>query len=316
MFRTGTHANFLLLSILASVLTIFLKFIAFYITGSVGLLSDALESLINLAAAVIAFIMLSIALYPPDREHPFGHSKAEYFSSVSEGMLIILAAIAIGVSAIERIINPHDLEKLGTGMIISIAASAVNLITALTLIRAGKKYRSITLEADGRHLLTDVWTTAGVLAGLLLVNITGYRMLDPLIAIGVALNILYTGYNLIRRSVSGLMDSSMCEEDMKRIRGILDGFTEKRIQYHSLYTRVAASKNFIFFHLLVPGNWSIKSGHEISKKIERKIKKTLGSAEVFVHIEPLNDPESFDDYLEGTDKDRLTGKPDQGFILK
>jgi cation diffusion facilitator family transporter len=306
MFRTGTHANFLLLSIVASFITIFLKFSAFYITGSVGLLSDALESLVNLAAAVIAFMILSVALYPPDREHPFGHSKAEYFSSVSEGMLIILAAVAIGVSAIERIINPRELEKLGAGIMISVAASAVNLITALILIKAGKKYSSITLEADGRHLLTDVWTTAGVLAGLLLVNISGYRMLDPLIAIGVALNILYTGYKLIRRSVSGLMDSSMCEEDMKRIRGILEGFTGKRIQYHSLYTRIAASKNFIFFHLLVPGSWSIKSGHEISKKIEKEIKKTLGSSEVFVHIEPLNDPESFDDYLEGT-AERQTG---------
>lgn len=289
--------NFVWISIAASVATIVLKSSAYFITGSVGLLSDAIESLINLAAAVMALVMLYIALSPPDKRHPFGHHKAEYFSSVTEGILILLAAIAIGVAAIERLLRPHSIEALGTGLLISAAASVINLIVGLLLLNAGKKYRSIILEADGKHLLTDVWTTAGVLLALLLVNVTGWIILDPMIAIVVALNIVYTGMQLVTRSISGLMDTAMSSEDQSKITSILDRYCADGMKYHSLYTRSAASKNFISFHLLLPGNWTVSRGHDMTKQIEDRVKLIFDDAEIFIHLEPLEDPDSFDDYL-------------------
>jgi cation diffusion facilitator family transporter len=294
----NSPVKYVWISIAASIATIMLKGGAYYITGSVGLLSDALESFINLAAAVTALVMITIAMSPPDKDHPFGHSKAEYFSSVIEGALILVAAVAIGVTSIEKVLNPGELNDLGVGLIISASASVINLFTALVLLKAGKKYKSITLEADAHHLLTDVWTTAGVIAGLLLVKLTGWIILDPVIAILVALNIVFTGVKLIRRSVSGLMDEALPEEDLIKVKDILNCYEEQCITYHSLYTRRAASKNFIFLHLLMPGNWHISRGHEITKEIEHKIGKTLPDSDVFIHIEPLNDPDSFDDYLE------------------
>lgn len=285
------------ISIAASIATILLKGAAYFITGSVGLLSDALESFINLAAAVMALVLITIAVSPPDREHPFGHSKAEYFSSVIEGALILVAAIAIGVTATERLMNPKPLEELGLGLIVSVSASVINLVTALILLKAGKRCNSITLEADARHLMTDVWTTAGVLAGLLLVKVTGWIILDPVIAILVALNIVFTGFRLIKRSVSGLMDEALPEDEMNKIKEILDRYRRERIIYHSLYTRKAASKNFIFLHLLMPGDWHINRGHEVTKRIEGEIKSALDESDVFIHIEPINDPDAFDDYL-------------------
>lgn len=290
--------KFIWLSIAASVITISLKSVAYLMTGSVGLLSDALESFINLAAAVMALFMLIVAASPPDREHPFGHHKAEYFSSVTEGILILLAAIAIGVTAIERLLRPQPIQQLGTGLIISTAASMVNLAVGLLLVKAGRHHRSITLEADGKHLLTDVWTTAGVIAGLFVVRVTGWITLDPIIAIFVAGNIVYTGIRLIMRSVAGLMDSALPESEQERIRRILDSYCIDGLKYHSLYTRSAASKNFIFFHLLLPGNWHINRGHSLTKEIERRITEALPESEVFIHIEPVNDPDAFDDYLQ------------------
>jgi cation diffusion facilitator family transporter len=286
------------ISIAASIATILLKGGAYFITGSVGLLSDALESFINLAAALAALIMITIAMTPPDKDHPFGHSKAEYFSSVIEGTLILVAAIAIGVTSTERLMNPQPLQELGIGLLISVSASLINLFTAIVMLKAGKRLNSITLEADARHLMTDVWTTGGVLMGLLLVKITGWIILDPVIAILVAVNIVFTGIRLIKRSVSGLMDEALPEDQLKMVKGILDSYEAQCITYHSLYTRRAASKNFIFLHLLMPGNWHISRGHEITKEIERKIEGTLPHSDVFIHIEPLNDPDSFDDYLE------------------
>jgi len=285
------------ISIAASVSTIILKAGAYYITGSVGLLSDALESFINLAAALMALVLITVALTPPDREHPFGHNKAEYFSSVIEGVLILLAAIAIGVTSIERIINPKDLQDLGAGLVISVMASVINFITAMVLLKAGRKFRSITLEADAKHLMTDVWTTGGVLAGLLLVKVTGWYFLDPVIAIFVALNIVFTGVILIKRSVSGLMDEALPEAELGKVKDILDRYKCERIIYHSLYTRRAASKNFIFLHLLMPGDWHISRGHQVTKRIESEIKASVAESDVFIHIEPLNDPDAFDDYL-------------------
>ncbi|HPS56811.1 MAG TPA: cation diffusion facilitator family transporter [Spirochaetota bacterium] len=290
--------KFIWVSIAASVITISLKSTAYLLTGSVGLLSDAIESFINLAAAIMALVMLLIASSPPDREHPFGHHKAEYFSSVTEGIMILLAAIAIGVTAIERLLRPQPVEQLGIGLLISTGASLINLSVAVMLLRAGKKYRSITLEADGRHLMTDVWTTGGVLVALLLVKVTGWIILDPVIAILVAANIVFTGIKLIIRSVSGLMDSALSEDEQNSISKVLDSCCTDVMKYHSLYTRRAASRNFIFVHLLMPGNWDISNGHKITKEIEQKIKDVLNNSDVFIHIEPLDDPDAFDDYLE------------------
>jgi cation diffusion facilitator family transporter len=295
--KKDSPVKYIWVSVAASISTLLLKGSAYYLTGSVGLLSDALESFINLAAAVMALVLITIAISPPDKEHPFGHSKAEYFSSVIEGVLILFAAIAIGVTSIERIMNPRLLQDLGIGLLISVAASAINLFTALALLKAGKRYNSITLEADARHLLTDVWTTGGVLIGLLMVKITGWVILDPIIAVLMAFNIVVTGIKLIMRSVSGLMDEALPEDQLKAVKKILNKYKSKRIIYHSLYTRKAASKNFIFLHLLMPADWHISRGHEITKKIEGEIKCLLSESDVFIHIEPLNDSDAFDDYL-------------------
>ncbi len=294
----NSHAKYLWISIVASVATILLKGVAYYVTGSVGLLSDAIESFINLAAAVTAFVLLTIALKPPDREHPFGHNKAEYFSSIIEGTLIFLAAVAITVTAIERLLNPRPPHDLGAGLLISVAASGINFVTAMILLKAGRRFDSITLVADARHLLTDVWTTGGVLAGLFVVNLTGWIVLDPIVAILVAGNIVFTGIGLIRRSVSGLMDEALPPEEIATLKKILDAHTNEGIGYHSLYTRKASSKRFVSLHLVVPGEWQIVKGHELTKTIESEISTVFPDCDVFIHIEPMNDPAAFDDYLD------------------
>ncbi len=289
--------RFVWLSIVASIITITLKTLAWLMTDSVGLLSDAMESVINLFAAVIALVALTIALRPPDRNHPFGHHKAEYFSSVIEGILILVAAISIGYAAITRLIHPQPIASISLGLIISISATAVNWITAIILLKAGKRHHSITLEADAHHLMTDVYTTGGVIAGLILVHFTGWLWLDPVIAIGVAINIVFTGTKLIGRSVSGLMDQALPEADMEVINTILKKHENSNIQHHALYTRRASSRNFITFHLLVPGSWSVTRGHELTKLIERDLEEALPRSDIFIHLEPEGDPESFDDYL-------------------
>lgn len=295
------------ISIAASVLTIALKGYAYYLTGSVGLLSDALESFINLAAGILALVLITIAFIPPDKEHPFGHTKAEYFSSITEGLLIFAAALAIGVTSVERILHPRPIQQLGIGLLVSVGASLINLVTALILLRAGKAYRSITLEADAKHLLTDVWTTFGVIVGLFFVKLSGWTILDPIIAIAVAVNILYTGTRLIMKSVSGLMDSALPEKDLEHIKKVLR--TYPGVRFHSLYTRKAGSRDFIFFHLLLPGCWHISRGHSVTKEIEGKIRKILPEADIFIHVEPLDDPDSFDDYLDKRKNGSAAGKP-------
>ncbi|MFH0976485.1 MAG: cation diffusion facilitator family transporter [Spirochaetota bacterium] len=296
--NNSSPAKIVWIPIAASVITIILKSVAFYITGSVGLLSDAMESFINLTASVVAMIALTIACRPPDKQHPFGHHKAEYFSSILEGVLIIIAAIAIGVTSIERLINPHILEKLNLGLLISAGASIINFVTARILFRAGRKYNSITLEADAQHLMTDVWTTGGVLAGLLLIEITGFSWLDPVIAIAVAVNIVYTGIKLIIRSVSGFMDTALTEAELDAVKAILEKYKKTGISYHALYTRKSSAMNFITLHLLMPGDWTVSKGHKITKQIEKDIKCDFPNSDIFIHLEPFNDPESFDDVLQ------------------
>ena len=295
---------FMYLSIAAAIVTILLKSYAYYITGSMGLLSDALESFVNLFAAVFALVMLTISQKPADEEHRFGHGKAEYFSSAIEGALILVAAFTIIWAAIPRIMNPAPLENVNTGLFFSLLASLVNLAVGMTLIHQGKENKSILLEADGRHLMTDVYTTVGVIVGIVMVMITGWLIIDPIIAILVALNIIYTGYKLISRSASGLMDATIPEEDLQKITTYLDSIKEQHIEYHSLLTRIAGQRKFISLHLLIPGEWTVKKGHDYADDVEETIISLFDEpVTVSTHIEPVEDPASMRDI--GIDRIRI-----------
>ena len=282
-------SRFAWLSILAAVVTITLKAIAYLLTGSVGLLSDTIESFINLAAGVMALWMLTIAARPPDENHLYGHSKAEYFASTVEGGLILVAAASIFITAIERIASPQPLGQLGLGLGVSVLASAINFGVARVLLGVGKKYNSITLEADAHHLMTDVWTSVGVLAGVGLVAITGWLILDPIVALLVAGNIVWTAVSLLRRSVSGLMDASLPETDQKKIEDVLDTYRQKQIDFHALRTRQAAARKFVSVHVLVPGTMTVHDAHHLAEDIERDIRQAVGNASVITHIEPAED---------------------------
>lgn len=283
------------LSVAAALTTITLKSVAYWLTGSVGLLSDAIESLVNLAAAVLALILLTVAARPPDEEHLYGHGKAEYFASGAEGALILLAAISIVYTAVNRLLHPQLLEQPGLGLAVSVVASLVNLAVARILLRVGRQYDSITLEADARHLLTDVWTSGGVIVGVALVALTGWQPLDPIIAIGVALNIIWSGYGLLRRSVLGLMDTALPAVEQKAVLAVLAKYETEGIAYHALRTRQAGARRFVSLHILVPGAWSVQRGHYLLERIEDDIRHELADVTVFTHLEPQDDPRSFED---------------------
>jgi cation diffusion facilitator family transporter len=283
------------LSIAAAVLTIGMKTAAYFLTGSVGLLSDALESVVNLAGALMALAMLTIAARPADEDHAYGHTKAEYFSSGFEGALILVAAVMIAVTAIRRLISPEPLEQVGLGLIVSIAASLINLGVALVILPAAKRYNSITLEADARHLLTDVWTSVGVIVGVALVAITGWLRLDPIVALLVAANIVWTGIRIVRKSVRGLMDIAIPVEEQDALRKVLEPYEQNGVQFHALRTRQSASRRFVSFHVLVPGNWSVDKGHHLLERVEADVRGTIPEVTVFTHLESLNDPTSWDD---------------------
>lgn len=284
------------ISIAAAVVTILLKFYAYHLTGSIGFMSDAMESLVNLFAAVFALVMLHLLQKPADEGHAFGHTKAEYFSSAAEGALILIAAFSIIRSAITRLIEPVPLENLNTGLLFSLLASLVNMVVGIILIKSGKKHKSLILEADGRHLMTDVWTSAGVIAGIVVVKFTGWVVIDPIIALLVAINIIYTGYKLISRSASGLMDASIPDEDIQKVTTYLDSLKEQQIEYHSLLTRSAGQRKFISLHLLVPGEWSVQKGHDYADRIELTIENMFNEpVTVSTHIEAVEDPASMND---------------------
>ena len=278
------------LSIAAAVSTILLKGVAWQLTGSVGLLSDAIESFVNLAGALMALWMLTLAAQPADAAHPHGHGKAEYFSSAFEGFLIVLAAFSIGYAAIMRLLEPQPLEAVGVGLVVSVIASIINFATAGVLMRVGKKHNSITLEADAHHLMTDVWTSAGVIAGVGLVAWSGWLWLDPVIALLVAANIVWTGYQLMRRSADGLMDHALPADKLEKIEQLLASYREKGLEFHALRTRQAGSRAFVTLHVLVPGHWSVQEGHDWAGRIEADIRKTLEYADVTTHLEPIGDP--------------------------
>jgi len=287
--------RFAWLSIAAAVVTIAIKSIAYLMTGSVGLLSDALESLVNLAGAVMALAMLTVAGRPEDEDHAHGHGKAEYFSSGFEGGLIAIAALGIAAAAIDRLITPRELHQLGAGVAVSFGAALINLAVALVLMRAAKKHRSVTLEASGHHLMTDVWTSLGVLVGVGLVMLSGKAWLDPIVALVFAANIFITGFKIVRESVFGLMDASLPPDEMEKIRATLKGFESDEVQYHALRTRRAGTKRFATMHLLVPGAWSVQQGHDLVEQIEDALHDQLPGFSVVVHVEPIEDPAAWAD---------------------
>ncbi len=267
-----------------------MKACAYWLTGSVGLLSDAIESLVNLVGGMMALAMLTIAVRPADDDHPFGHSKAEYFSSGVEGTLILIAAISIAVTAIQRLIAPKPLEQLGIGLAVSVGASLVNLAVALLLLKAAKKNRSITLEANAQHLLTDVWTSVGVVVGVGMVAITGWNRFDALAALAVAANIVWTGSGIIRRSIEGLMDKALPVEQQELARDVLERLCTDGVRYEEMRTRQSGGKRFVSVRVLVPGTWTVHRGHELLDQLEEEIVRVLPDTSVATHMEPLDHP--------------------------
>lgn len=297
--------RFAWLSIAAAILTICLKAAAYVVTGSVGLLSDALESIVNLVAAIAALVALTLVAKGPDEEHAYGHDKVEYFSSTLEGALVLVAAGAIVLTALPRLVTPQPIAQAGAGIAISIVASLVNLLVARQLLRAGKAHRSITLEADARHLMTDVWTSAGVVVAIAGVAVTGWERLDPLIALVIAANIIWTGVMLLRRSFLGLLDTALPAGDLATINAILHRYQERDdIRTHALRSREAGSRRFVSFHILVPGWWSVHEGHRLLEEIEAEIARALPGITVFTHLEALDDPASYADTTLDRDRER------------
>jgi cation diffusion facilitator family transporter len=294
--------RFAWLSIAAAVVTMALKSAAYVLTGSVGFMSDAIESLVNVVGAVMALSMLTVASRPADEGHRYGHGKAEYFSSFFEGSLIFAAAVGIGIAAVERLFQPRPLEQIGLGMAVSAAASVINLAAALIILRAGRRHQSISLEANAKHLLTDVWTSAGVIVGVGAVALTGWHVLDPIIALAVAANIVATGVGIVRSSVSGLMDSALPEADERRVQAVLDRYATDGVQFHALRTRQAGARRFVSVHVLVPGQWTVQRGHHLLERIEADVRQALPGVTVFTHLESLDDPASWDDVALDRDK--------------
>ena len=283
------------LSIGAAVLTIGLKGGAYLLTGSVGLLSDALESFVNLVAAVVALRALAVAGRPADEEHAYGHTKAEYFSSGFEGALVLMAAGTIAIVSVGRLLDPRPLEQLGVGLAISVAASVVNFAVARLLLRPAARYDSIALEADAHHLMTDVWTSAGVLVGVGMVGLTGWSVLDPLVALLVAANITRVGVSLLRRSMLGLLDTALPLDVMASIRQVLDAYEGSGVEFHALRTRRSGARRFMSVHVLVPGEWTVQQGHDLLERIEAGIRNAVPRITVFTHLEPIEDPVAWED---------------------
>lgn len=294
--QRSSLTRFAWLSIGTALATMALKAVAYLLTGSVGLLSDAIESSVNLVAAVVALVALRIAARPADETHHWGHGKAEYFSAGVEGLMIFAAAGAVLATAVPRLLHPRPLESVGVGLVVSAVAGAANLAMARVLLRAGRAHRSITLTADGKHLMTDVWTSAGVIVGVGLVAVTGWQRLDPLVAAVVGVNILVAGYTLIRNSTSGLMDAALPAADLAAVEAVLARHrAEGEVAFHAVRTRASGQHRFVLFHLLVPGDWSVREGHDLAERIEREICAALPGTSVTAHIEPIDDDASYTD---------------------
>ncbi len=288
-----------LLSVAAAIITLLLKFGAYFLTGSVGLLSDAIESFVNLAAALIALTAISISHRPPDSNHAYGHEKAEYFSSGAEGALILIAAGAIIISAVPRLLNPAPLENVGIGVAVALIASAINFAVSRFMLHIAHQEDSIALEADAHHLMTDVWTSMGVVIGIVVVSVTGWQVLDPLIAIAVGINIVWMGVKLIRRSTAGLMDAALPPAEIEVIQAAIQQTAGADTPYHALRTRKSGSRRFIDFHLLMPGQTSVQASHDLANRVEAAIEQGLPNAFVTIHVEPREDTASWDGDMVG-----------------
>lgn len=284
-------------SIAAAVATIGLKAVAYLVTGSVGLLSDAAESGVNLVAAIVALTALRVAARPADDNHHFGHGKAEYFSAGVEGLMIFVAAALILLAAVDRLIRPQELESLGIGLAISTVASVINGVVGILLLRAGRAHRSVALEADGKHLLTDVWTSVGVVVGVLLVALTGWLRLDPLVATAVGLNIIHTGWRLIRQSLSGLLDRALDADSQAKVDAVLAAYEAEQVRFHAVRSREAGHRSFLSMHVLVPGSWTVQEGHDLLEEIEERLRGVVDHLEVSAHLEPIEDPRSYEESL-------------------
>lgn len=289
--------RFAWMAIATAIATIMLKAVAWWVTGSVGLLSDTAESVVNLAAAIMALIALRVAARPADHNHQFGHSKAEYFSAAVEGQMILIAAVIIMWSAGHRFLNPQPLDNLSVGLVVSVAASVLNAAMAWVLIRAGRRYRSLTLSADGKHLLTDVWTSVGVVVGVVLVALTGIDRLDPIVAFAVGLNIIVTGAKLLQESAAGLMDTTMPVSEAQEIAAHLEQFVSDQVHLHGLRTRVSGHQRFAEVHVLVPGQWSVQQGHDVVEEIDASVRRSFEDLHLLCHLEALEDPRSYADFV-------------------
>lgn len=290
-----TPRFYMILSVLAALVTMGVKFFGYLLTGSVGLFSDAAESVVNLVAALVGLWALTLAARPADEEHAYGHTKSEYFSSGVEGALILVAALVIAFEAIPHLLHPEPIEQAFVGLAFSGVGALINGVLAWFLLQEGKKQRSITLEADAHHLFTDVVTTAGVLVGISLVALTKWYILDPVVALLVAINILWTGGKLLRQTGSGLLDTALPQEERAMINEILDSYRKRGIVFHALRSRMAGRRRFVSFHVIVPGQWTVQRGHSICEEIERAIREALPESTVFTHLEPQEDPASFED---------------------
>lgn len=283
------------LSVGTAVLTISIKYIAYLVTGSVGLFSDALEGIVNLVAALVVLTTLKIVEQPPDETHPYGHDKAEYFSSGIEGTLIVIAALTILYTSVQRLLTPEPLEQVGLGLILALVASAINFVVGQLLIRTGKQHDSISIEADGKHLMSDVWTSVGVVVGVGIAVLTGLEWLDPVVAIIVGLKIGWEGISIFRRSSQGLMDSAIEPNERELVETILNTYCQHGIEWHALRTRQSGSRRFISVHILVPGSWTVQQGHDLAENIEAHMRRQINHCSVFTHVEPLEDPRAFGD---------------------
>jgi cation diffusion facilitator family transporter len=287
------------LSVAAALATIALKTGAWWLTGSVGLLSDALESLVNLAGAMFALAMVTLAARPPDAAHPYGHHKAEYFSSGFEGVLIFAAALGIVWAAIDRLLAPQPVEQLGLGLVLSVASSALNGALAWSMLRTARAHRSVALEGDARHLFTDVWTSAGVVLGLLAVAATGWLWLDPVIALAVAANILREGAGLVRRAASGLLDEALEPEVLAQIERTLDEFRhEHTIRFDDLATRRAGQRRFVDLHMHMPGAWSLQRAAALRTSVEQALMAAVPGLRATIQLLPMDVEAHFDDQRE------------------
>jgi cation diffusion facilitator family transporter len=293
--QAGSPARYALLSAAAAATTMALKFGAWHLSGSVGLLSDAFESFVNLGASIVAFVSLRWAEQPPDDDHAYGHDKAEYFSSGFEGALVFIAALAIIYSAWPRLLDPQPLDRPGIGLAISVLASLVNLVVARLLLRGARAHRSPALEADARHLLSDVWTTAGIVVAVALVALSGWLLLDALIAIAVATYLLWTGFRLLRGAARGLMDHAWSADERAGLDAVLAGYRARGIDFHAIRTRTAGSRRFVTLHVLVPGAWTVQQGHDLVEEIETAVAAKLGPVAILTHLEPIEDPLAQDD---------------------